>query len=560
MVQERPGNSILRTEFFQAAVSWAKGYAHSFGETELSPILLIGGVLRANQALQAPDGLQQRERDLVGAWRAYSSNLPFLAEIISSKDKMPITESLQKIISGSSGSFVEFFEALIAAVRQPAAQEDDILTPMLRMAQALGKIKSIEKVSACLITASAYLLMLHGRLGNLPSLANYLVSNRSSCEAIIKKNNLDKTLIDEEVIENVIFSDEVAEILKSSASAVEKARGIINLGLKVGTALIDEVCTAYHEAGHAVVSNILRPSLTVTKITIVPDLKEGAAGITYFDPTAVFWSQATTTQELHANICALLAGRAAQLIKFGPSQIDEGANSDIEEATRQAWEGVAISGLDAEIGPVNIKKLRELGENSSGWIIDQAQKRVQETLKSEADRAEHILRSNWTIVENVVRELLVRKSIDEEIFFHVRRLRTLQGNIDTKKVISRYIQRRVVFAKGAEIIETPEGPVRCQAGDAIVSDGPTHKWPIRIELFRNTYIPAQGTIYGTDGIYEKHQRNALALKVEDSTRIDMADDLGVLRGEPGDWIIDYGDGDLAIVTQDMFERLYEVIE
>ena len=60
----------------------------------------------------------------------------------------------------------------------------------------------------------------------------------------------------------------------------------------------------------------------------------------------------------------MLAGRAAQLIKFGPSKIDWGASSDLQMATETIWDYVTEQGLDDDFGMISLKKLQELQDNA----------------------------------------------------------------------------------------------------------------------------------------------------------------------------------------------------
>lgn len=553
--------SILNDEFFRLSVSWAKGYAKSFSLLQLSPVLLLGGMLKADEAAKhnSPQALIDKKLEVTKIWAAYSKGFSASTSIKQEREKLSLNDELQKIIAESSDEYSNLIDAILQSTRTPNLDDEKSFNAIAVLAQAIQKKTNSKYISAEMMTVSAYVLLSRGEFEELPSLANYLLANRIACEALIKKQGVDVFILPNEKSDAFQFSDEVDAIIKKSEPIIDRLRNILNLGLNLGTAIISEVCTAYHEAGHAVVSSILRPSLAVTKITIIPDQKMGAAGVTFYDPTAAYWGQSTTAEELNSILCTLLAGRAAQLIKFGPSQIDDGASSDIEEATKQAWLGVAVNGLDPEVGPINLKVMRELGEASSGWLMDLAQKRTQLLLKKAAEKAEHILVSNWHAVENVVKELLARKSLDEDVFFVARNLKSLFGLEGTIKAKSRIIQREVVFASRAEIIETHEGPVRVRMGDAIISESLNRKWPVNSEYFRKNYLASDGTTPGENGFYQKKPTEVLALKLADNGRVDLLKGAGVLNGKPGDWVVDYGNGDLAIVTEAAFDQLYEVL-
>jgi hypothetical protein len=41
--------------------------------------------------------------------------------------------------------------------------------------------------------------------------------------------------------------------------------------------------------------------------------------------------------------------------------------------------------------------------------------------------------------------------------------------------------------------------------------------------------------------------------------VQLADGVSILRGQPGDWLVDYGDGSLGIVAHDIFSTTYEIL-
>jgi hypothetical protein len=40
----------------------------------------------------------------------------------------------------------------------------------------------------------------------------------------------------------------------------------------------------------------------------------------------------------------------------------------------------------------------------------------------------------------------------------------------------------------------------------------------------------------------------------------LADGQSTLTGRPSDWLVDYGDGSLGIVSQDIFATTYEIVD
>ena len=104
--------------------------------------------------------------------------------------------------------------------------------------------------------------------------------------------------------------------------------------------------TAYHEAGHAILSHLLPTQDPVRRISIVPSGR--ALGYTLSVPerdrVSVYKSQ------LKEKIAMLLAGRAAEELVFG--DVSAGASNDIQRATRVAHDMVTRYGMSEEIGTI----------------------------------------------------------------------------------------------------------------------------------------------------------------------------------------------------------------
>ena len=104
--------------------------------------------------------------------------------------------------------------------------------------------------------------------------------------------------------------------------------------------------TAYHEAGHAILSHVLPTQDPVRRISIIPSGR--ALGYTLSVPekdrVSVYKS------ELKEKIAMLLAGRAAEEIIF--SDVSGGASNDIQRATRIAQDMVTRLGMSDELGTV----------------------------------------------------------------------------------------------------------------------------------------------------------------------------------------------------------------
>ncbi|MEE3228844.1 MAG: AAA family ATPase, partial [Chloroflexota bacterium] len=115
--------------------------------------------------------------------------------------------------------------------------------------------------------------------------------------------------------------------------------------------------TAYHEAGHAVVSRAQPEGEPVRKITIIP--RGIAAGLTWYLTTDEDHRLATKSK-LKARLAAMLGGRAAEELVFDKGEVTTGASNDLEQVTSVARQMVTRWGMSDKLGPMAFGKKEEL--------------------------------------------------------------------------------------------------------------------------------------------------------------------------------------------------------
>lgn len=120
----------------------------------------------------------------------------------------------------------------------------------------------------------------------------------------------------------------------------------------------DRTITAFHEAGHTLITKLIAPENSVTKVTIVPTAK-GAGGFSMNIPKDKMYM---TKEDLEHQIQISLAGRAAEELIFGKKLITTGASNDIERATSYLKDYMLKYGMDDSMGLVNMMIL--LGKDS----------------------------------------------------------------------------------------------------------------------------------------------------------------------------------------------------
>lgn len=129
------------------------------------------------------------------------------------------------------------------------------------------------------------------------------------------------------------------------------------------------------------------------------------------------------------------------------------------------------------------------------------------------------------------------------------------------RVVTRKLEReiQVRFARAAETVQTNEGLVHARPGDAILTGINGEHWRVSQERFPDKYRPAEQTAPGTDGAYISLPNRVFAVPMTTVFEVLLSNGETKLVGQPGDWLVDYGDGSLGIVSKRVFDLTYEVM-
>lgn len=114
----------------------------------------------------------------------------------------------------------------------------------------------------------------------------------------------------------------------------------------------------------------------------------------------------------------------------------------------------------------------------------------------------------------------------------------------------------VEFAAGPGHLATLEGPVSFQAGDALVTGTAGERWPIRAATFRQSYDLVAPARDGTPARYRRRVTRAWARRYDVAFSIRIRDGQDVLRGQPGDWLVQHEPGRYAVVAGRIFAATY----
>ncbi|MFT4763711.1 MAG: cell division protease FtsH [Oleispira sp.] len=194
----------------------------------------------------------------------------------------------------------------------------------------------------------------------------------------------------------------------------EKAKDKIMMGAERKTMIMSEKekeCTAYHEAGHAIVGCLSEEHDPVHKVTIIP--RGRALGVTFFLPEAD--SISSSRRKILGMIATAYGGRIAEEMLYGKDGVSTGASSDIKAATHYARGMVVNYGLSDALGPLDYDSRDSDGigsrhvSNETSRLIDQEIKRITEECYA---RAEKILEENRDILESMKEALMEYETID----------------------------------------------------------------------------------------------------------------------------------------------------
>ena len=253
-------------------------------------------------------------------------------------------------------------------------------------------------------------------------------------EAILKIHAKDKKLAEDVSLYNIaedtagFTGAELANILNEAAiiatkkehdaitnSDLDEAVKKVTVGLEKTSRKIsdkDKKLTAYHEAGHAIVSQFLPTQTAVKEVSIIPRGMAGGYTMYKSDEDKYYISKT----EMQEKLIALLGGRAAE--KLILDDISTGASNDLEVATQIARDMITVYGMSDEIGTISFK-------DSDGQIDyqmfgddmqDEIGKEVKRLIDTAYSDAQTILKQNVEKLHAIAGELMTKEKINEQEF------------------------------------------------------------------------------------------------------------------------------------------------
>jgi PGDYG protein len=131
---------------------------------------------------------------------------------------------------------------------------------------------------------------------------------------------------------------------------------------------------------------------------------------------------------------------------------------------------------------------------------------------------------------------------------------------DPRRVMARKLVKEidVIFADGPCVVRTNEGTVHVRPGDAIITGIAGEHWRVSRSHFGERYQPVPPIAAGAPGRYTSRPKRILAVPMTSAFEVLLADDVSRLSGRPGDWLVDYGDGSLGVISPSIFATTYEI--
>lgn len=202
----------------------------------------------------------------------------------------------------------------------------------------------------------------------------------------------------------VITQNDIEDAVKKVTVGLEKQSRVISEK--------DKRLTAFHEAGHAIVSSQLETQKDIKEVSIIP--RGVAGGYTMYKTNEDKYY--ISKREMEEKLIALLGGRAAE--KLVLNDISTGASNDIEVATQIAKDMIIKYGMSENLGPISINtekdpyELQLLGEKFGDAIGAE----VKIMLDTAYAKAQEILNNNMDKLHAVAEVLIQKEVISAEEF------------------------------------------------------------------------------------------------------------------------------------------------
>ncbi|MEL7131046.1 MAG: ATP-dependent zinc metalloprotease FtsH [Pseudomonadota bacterium] len=181
--------------------------------------------------------------------------------------------------------------------------------------------------------------------------------------------------------------------------------------------------TAYHEAGHALVGHLLPKCDPVYKATIIP--RGGALGMVMSLPEMDRLNM--FKDECHQRLAMTMAGKAAEILKYGEDQVSNGPAGDIMQASALARAMVLQWGMSDKVGNIDYSEAAQGYQgNTAGFSVsantkELVEQEVQRFIQDGYELARKIIQENEEEFERLAQGLLEYETLTGEEIERVMR-------------------------------------------------------------------------------------------------------------------------------------------
>ncbi|APC42769.1 ATP-dependent metallopeptidase FtsH/Yme1/Tma family protein [Clostridium estertheticum] len=168
----------------------------------------------------------------------------------------------------------------------------------------------------------------------------------------------------------------------------------------------DRKITAFHEAGHALISLKMLPKDKVSKVTIIPTTK-GAGGYTLSIPEDKLYQN---KDYMKKKIMVLLGGRAAEEIIFGRDHVTTGAYSDLQRSTQLITNMITEYGMGESLGLLTMAKLKESGFTNQEEVFSECKDLISQLY----EEVINILTNEKESLKSITNLLIKKETINHE--------------------------------------------------------------------------------------------------------------------------------------------------
>ncbi|KAK0626976.1 peptidase family M41-domain-containing protein [Immersiella caudata] len=358
----------------------------------------------------------KRVRELFNAAKAKSPSIIFIDELDAiggrrhSRDASYVRQTLNQLLTEMDGFEQNSGVIVMAATNFPESLDDALTRP--------GRFDRHVTVSLPDVRGRIAILNYHAqKIKAAPDVNLQAIAGRTS-----GLSGAD--------LENIVNLAAIhASKLKATAVAqkhFEWAKDKVIMGSEKKSMVIspkEKEMTAYHEAGHALVAYFSKsPSSELYKVTILP--RGNTLGHTAFLPEMDKYSM--TLKEHLDVIDRAMGGKAAEEIVYGTDQTSNGVSSDLDSATRIAWQMVGQLGMSEKLGPVEyLRNYNNLSSETRAMV----EAEVKKVLDASYDRARNLLISRRTELDLLAKALVEYETLDKAEVEAILRGEKLQGRV-----------------------------------------------------------------------------------------------------------------------------------